>query len=157
MCDPGERFHREGRADVAFGINSITESQLARAPPAKEVAAELRSRLKDLKAEHGPLDLRAYNLAFDRPFLTATPWKFTGPWGPCLMLEAHRALNPFGKWPTLTEACAMLGIKYPGKGAHNAASDAHAALLVHETLDPAPAARRVPVKEPARTPRRTAR
>lgn len=154
VCDPGEQYYRDGRAAGAFRINGMSEGALSEARKAKAVAADLRTRLKELAAEHGAIDLRAYNLGFDRPFLTAVPWKLTGPWGPCLMLEAHRALNPGGKWPKLVEATAMLGVKYPGEGAHNAASDAHAALLVHEALNPAPRSRHVPVKAPAKPTRR---
>lgn len=156
VCDPGERYYRNGRAAVAFRINGMTEERLSGARSAKAVASDLRTRIGELAAAHGPVDLRAYNLGFDRPFLAAAPWRLAGPWGPCLMLEAHRALNPGGKWPKLVEAAATLGVEYPGKGAHDAASDAHAALLVHEALNPAPRAHPLPTKAPA-TPVRPAR
>lgn len=155
ICDPGEEYYSDGRAAIAFRINGMSEAALSDARSAKAVASDLRKRLKELTAMHGSVDLRAYNLGFDRPFLIAAPWRLTGPWGPCLMLEAHHALNPGGKWPKLVEAAAMLGVKYPGKGAHDAASDAHAALLVHEALNPAPRSRRVPVKAAAKSASRT--
>lgn len=133
-CNPGRHLYADGRAAGAFAVNGLTEAQVLAARPVLAVAETLRGHLVDLQRRHGALDLRAYNLRFDQPFLAAAPWSLVGPWGPCLMLEAHAILSPRGKWPKLTFACEALGLAYPGK-THEAAADAHAALLVHQTLE----------------------
>lgn len=136
VCDPGQRFYQDGRAALAFEKNGLTPEAVARAPPAAEVAGALRGRLRALAGAHGPLDLRAYNVQFDRPFLEASPWGLAAEhaWGPCLMLAAHARLDPRGKWPRLREACDRLGVAWPGAREHDAGADAHAALLLHEAL-----------------------
>ena len=146
VADPGERFYANGRAARAFRINGLSVERVAAARKAPEVAADLRGRLRRLAVLHGGVDLRAYGADFDPPFLAAAPWRLLGPWGPCLMREAAHALDPRGTWPKLVDACARLGIAYPGR-AHDAASDAHAALLVHEAIAaprPPPAPRAAP-------------
>jgi DNA polymerase III epsilon subunit-like protein len=132
LCNPGERHLAGGRADRALGISQIRIEDVRAAPDAREVAVEMRRELRALARAPGAT-LLAYNVAFDAPFLAQAPWHLHGPWGPCLKLAAHRALDPGGKWPRLLEACRMLGIAYPG-AAHRAVHDAHAALLVHEAL-----------------------
>jgi DNA polymerase III epsilon subunit-like protein len=131
-CDPGPALRAGGRAEGAFRMNGMTEERLARARPAEEVARTLRTRLDALAREHAAvLDLRAYNVAFDRPFLEAPPWGLAGPWGPCVMLEAQRRL---GYRPKLAGACGALGVAWPEGPAHDAGTDALAALLLHEAM-----------------------
>lgn len=145
-CDPGARLYAHGRADAAFKINGMTLDRLARARPATLVADALRERLAALQRDAGrPLDLRTYNLGFDRPFLEADPWRLRGPWGPCLMLDAHRRLDPRGKWPRLAAALRAYGLDHPGP-AHDAAGDAHAALLLHEAMLRQDPVARVPLR-----------
>ncbi|HWH08327.1 MAG TPA: exonuclease domain-containing protein [Candidatus Thermoplasmatota archaeon] len=133
VCDPGPAFYADGRADAAFRVNGLTAARVAAARKAPVVASELRTRLRRLAAAHGGVELRAYHVEFDRAFLAAAPWSLPGPWGACLMLEAAAALDPAGRYVRLLEACARLGVAFPGRP-HDAASDAHAALLVHEAL-----------------------
>jgi DNA polymerase III epsilon subunit-like protein len=129
-CDPGAAFYADGRAAGAFRVNGMSPELVATFPPAARVAAMLRGRLRALEIRHGPLDLRAYNLDFDRPFLEAAPWSIPGPWGPCLLREAQARL---GRRPRLVDALAAFGIDHPGE-AHDAGADAHAALLLHEAM-----------------------
>lgn len=134
MCNPGERYLAHGHADRALRISGIGVDEVRAAPEAREVAMELRRELRAL-ARGREATLLAYNVSFDAPFLAQPPWHVHGPWGPCLKLAAHQALDPRGKWPRLLDACRTLGIAYPGP-AHRAVHDAHAALLVHEALQP---------------------
>ena len=133
FCDPGRRLYENGRAAVAFAWNGRTEAEVLASPPATLVAEELRAALAALRIRHGPLDLRAYNVPFDRAFLEAAPWDLRAEWGPCLM-QAATVLDPRGRWPRLEAACAALGFAHPGP-AHDAGADAHAALLVMEALE----------------------
>lgn len=140
---PGEQHLANGRAAEALRISGLREEEIRAAPPATEVASRTREHLTRLEADYA-VELTTYNLGFDRPFLEAAPWSLRGPWADCLMLEAHKHLDPTGKWPKLTEACRRLNIAYPGP-THHAESDAHAALLVHEALT-AQRGPRVPVQ-----------
>lgn len=133
-CNPGDRFLEGGRAATALRINGLSLDSVLKAPPATAVAAELRERLASIEARTGlPVELRAYNAAFDRPFFMADPWRLTQPWGPCIMLAACHALTPDGKWPRLAEAIDMLGLPRLGV-LHNAEHDARLALMVDEAL-----------------------
>lgn len=134
VCNPGATYLEGGRADEALAINGLTVEEVLAAPPAADVAAELRGRLSALAEDVPAFDLRAYNVAFDRPFLEVEPWRLEGPWGPCLMLLAHQRLNPYGKWPKLDEACRALGVELGAESAHDAGEDAKAALRVYERL-----------------------
>lgn len=133
-CDPGAALYADGRADEAFRVNGMTPARVATFPPAGRVAAMLRGRLRALETRHGPLDLRAYNVDFDRPFLEAPPWDLRRAWGPCLLREAQARL---GRRHRLADALAAFGVAYPG-AAHDAGADAHAALLLHEAMRAAP-------------------
>lgn len=145
-CNPGAEYLEGGRAREALRISGLDEDAVRASPSASEAASRLGRILASLRSEHAFVRLTAYNIDFDRPFLEASPWNLTGPWGECIMLNAHKALNPEGKWPRLTEACGALQIQYPGR-AHEARIDAYAALLVHEALE-ARGTVRVPVVEP---------
>jgi DNA polymerase III epsilon subunit-like protein len=132
LCNPGEKYLTDGYADEALEINGIGLEEVRSAAPAQSVAAELRRELRAL-ARRAEIRLLAFNADFDRPFLAAPPWHILGPWGECVMREAHAALAPYGKRPRLVDACKALQVTFPGS-AHRAAHDAHAALLVHEAL-----------------------
>lgn len=136
-CNPGEEFFERGRADIALRINKIGREEVAVAPPVHEAAAIFRGHLKTIAQSTGrPVELRAYNRAFDLPFLRIDPWSLQDDlWGPCVMLGAARHLDgPFGRWPKLVDACRRMDIPWPEGEAHNAAVDSHAALLVHEAM-----------------------
>lgn len=150
VCNPGQGYLAGGRADEALEINGLTKDEVLAARPARKVAADLHEKLEALRdraADGGlgaaldrlrgrfaGLDLRAYNVGFDRGFLQDDPWRIDGPWGPCLMLAAHEVLNPGGKWPKLGEACDALEIELGEEEAHDAGADAEAALRVWEHL-----------------------
>jgi len=135
VCDPGERFLLPSRDLSALRINGLSVDEIKNGCPAEVVATGLREVLDHLDLAHGGLSLRAYNMAFDRPFLEAPPWSLRASWGPCIMKLAHRHLAPGGRWPRLSDACAALGIREAMNRAHDAASDARAALLVLERLE----------------------
>lgn len=132
-CNPGDDFLAGGRAEEALRITGLEEVRIRQAPPAAEAALRLSRILGNLATET-TVRITTYNIDFDKAFLEADPWRLPGPWGGCIMRNAHKTLNPQGKWPRLTEACEMLGIAYPGR-AHDARYDAHAALLVHEAIE----------------------
>ena len=48
-CDPGERFHADGRADGAFRINGFGVEEVRSFPPAEKVAQELKAQLDSLR------------------------------------------------------------------------------------------------------------
>lgn len=133
VCNPGKRYLQGGRADEALAINGLTKEQILASPPAEQAARDLSQRLDGLRQAVGGIELRCFNLTFDRPFLEADPWSIDGPWGRCLMKLAERRLG-FWKWPKLEEAIRALDLSFPDGGAHDAAADAHAALLVYEQL-----------------------
>lgn len=129
---PDARFLADDRASVALRIQGRTLADVAASDASPLVAARTRRLYEAL----GKPELRAYNVAFDQPFLQAHPWSFVASWGPCIMLQAAEAINgPDGKWPKLVEACRALGIPTGGHRAHDAAGDAVMALLVQERLD----------------------
>lgn len=139
LCDPGYEHYAGGRAAEAFKVNRLTPERLALARGADEVAGEMRARLAALEARCGPLELRAYNMSFDQPFLTSAPWSLPHSWGRCLMVEAQERL---GFRPKLAQACENLKVRWPEGAAHDAGVDAHAALLLAEALrgEPTPLA-----------------
>ncbi len=133
VCNPGSVFLLDGRASLALGLSGIRVESISAAPAAREVAAELRERLKEIETESGRrVEVRSYNRAFDEPFLGTTPWKLPATiWGPCIM-EAAQVHLRLERWPRLDVALKMLGIQPPPGRAHTAGVDSHAALLVME-------------------------
>lgn len=143
--NPGEEFLRPGWADEALAVNGLNRDQILASEPAKTVAIHLKRRLDAIRQESGSeLDLRAYNLEFDGPFLTAEPWRVpSGLWGPCIMKEASRHLDgPDAPWVGLKRAISRLGLAWPRGPAHDAGVDSHAALLVLEALVRSPSGMR---------------
>lgn len=134
-CDPGERYHANGRAEVALGIQKRSLQDVTRSPAAPLVSQAVHRQLERL----GGPELRAYNVAFDRPFLQAAPWRINEAgvsWGPCIMLRAAETINgPQGKWPKLVEAAEALRVATGGFRLHSAAGDALLALLVEEAIE----------------------
>jgi DNA polymerase III epsilon subunit-like protein len=131
-CNPGEEFLAGGRAREALGVNGLDEDQVRGFPSASEVSEELRRKLIQLKGTHGAIHLTAFNVDFDRPFLRLAPWSLDYEWSQCLMIEAAQKLgSPTGRIP-LWRACQETDVRI--EKAHDAESDAKAALLVHEKL-----------------------
>ena len=135
LCNPGEKYFQNGRADEALSVSKIPMDAIMNAPSATEVAVHVKGFLANL---HYPLTNRpiplfhSYNIAFDRPFLEKSPWNFEYKWGENPMLLAADIINPeSGRWPRLEDAMHFFNIKREGN-AHSALSDAIAALKVHE-------------------------
>lgn len=135
LCNPGERYFENGRADEALSVSHIPMDAILNAPSATEVAVHVKGFLANL---HYPLTnrpipiLHSYNIGFDRPFLEKSPWNFEYKWGEDPMLLAADIINPeSGRWPRLEDAMHFFNINREGN-AHSALSDAIAALKVHE-------------------------
>ena len=129
-CYPHPSMLVDGRAMKALEVNKLTLGEVLAARTDKEVSATLWEKLAALR----PLTLRAYNVAFDRPFLSREPWQLVEEWGPCIMLQAQERLGT-DRWPKLSAAAKALGIDVEGLTLHNAGTDAHLALLIAEKLD----------------------
>jgi DNA polymerase III epsilon subunit-like protein len=132
-CNPGAEFLRDGRADVALGVNGLTTSQILTAPSAASIAKELRVELVRIRQAGGRVDLRAFNCEFDRAFLSRKPWSLRTGWGPCLMIEAAKTFGYESGRVKLGRAAEILGVDVRGR-AHSAGTDAATALRVHETI-----------------------
>lgn len=138
-CNPGSKYLEGGRAREALEVNRLTETEVMKAPSAREVAGNVRDVLAVIAAKTGrAVELRAYNRDFDAGFLSPAPWQLNGArWGPCVMKAAAVHVGgPYGRWLRLPDAVAALGIEWPEGPAHNAGTDSHAALLVDEVVTP---------------------
>lgn len=137
VCNPGEAYLAGGRADEALKINGLTVEDVLSAPPAKEVAAEFWEEVEAAERDRDALaEFRAFNVDFDRPFLSRSPWRVPDRrWGPCIMKRAAVYLDGAdGKWPKLEEAAYMVGLEWPEGGAHDAGVDAQVAMRVDQVL-----------------------
>ncbi len=133
-CNPGPAFLADGRAETALRINGISEETVLSAEPVEKVADTFWNTVFALESGGKPVEFRAFNRAFDAGFLSAEPWRIPAKrWGDCIMLDAQTHLQAY-KWPKLDEAVLRLGLDWPDGPAHDAAVDAHAALLVHEKI-----------------------
>ncbi|MBI2445836.1 3'-5' exonuclease [Candidatus Micrarchaeota archaeon] len=133
-CHPGEQYLKGGRAQTALDINGITKEILQAAQPASFVAEQFWQQVFRIESSGDAVQFRAYNKAFDAPFLAAEPWNVPeNRWGDCIMLDAQSHLQSY-KWPKLDAAVRSMGLLWPEGNAHDAAVDAHAALLVHEKI-----------------------
>jgi DNA polymerase III epsilon subunit-like protein len=135
-CNPGPEFLQGGRAGRALEVSGLTPEAVLAAPSAKLVAAELRAQLGALAATAGAIELRAFNRAFDEPFLTVAPWSLTERWGPCVMIASYErfgGVNPgrIPLWKALQEARVESVHE-----AHRAGADAAATLLLLEAISP---------------------
>ena len=133
-CNPGPRFLAGGRASEALAVNGLTLERILQSIPAAGAAEQLRAKLNSLETTGGHVELRAFNAAFDRPFLEVAPWRLSHPWGECLMARAAERFGSFNGRIPLWRACAAAGIEFDGQ-AHSADVDARAALRLSEFLD----------------------
>lgn len=131
ICNPGPKLLEFGRAAEALRISGLTETQVLAAPTSAKVARELHTQLTRIRREQGRIELRAFNVKFDRSFLTLEPWKLKTGWGPCLMVEAARGFGYDSERVGLGRAAELVGVKIEGRP-HTAGTDARTALLVHE-------------------------
>ena len=77
----------------------------------------------------GNIELHAYNIEFDRPFLEKEPWDFNFKWGADPMLMAKEIFQE-EQWLSLVKAMERLNIVRHGKP-HSAGSDADGAMRVY--------------------------
>lgn len=135
LCNPGEKYFENGRADYALSVSHIPINAIMNAARDTEVALKVKGFLADLlhPLTNRPIPLfHSYNIAFDRPFLEKSPWNFEYKWGEDPMIMARDILNgKEGKYPKLDDAMHSFGISRKGN-AHRAESDAIAALEVFE-------------------------
>ncbi len=134
-CNPGKEFLEGGRAEQALRVNGIREETILNAEPIGKVAGAFWRQVGKIESKTcSSVEFRAYNRSFDEGFLSTTPWEIPPHrWSACIMLDATDCLNR-AKWLRLEEAMQALRIPWPEDRAHDAAVDAHAALLVHEKL-----------------------
>lgn len=138
LCNPGEQYYADGRADIAFQINGLSPEIVSAAEPISKVALRVKWLLAALKAHYGSIRIYAYNSSFDNGFLSLSPWTLgREAWGRCLMFWAIDVWNPGGKWLKLVEAVTFLIEPIPAEireRAHGAPQDAYMALRVLEEL-----------------------
>lgn len=142
LCNPGLKFLANGRASEALAVNRLSEASVRKAPSAATIARDLRALLGLIKEEAGGLDVRAFNVEFDRPFLEAEPWNLLVSWGPCLMIEAAQAFGGLSGRIPLWRACQEAGVPTDDR-LHTAGTDARLALQVHEFIARSAPTRRV--------------
>jgi DNA polymerase III epsilon subunit-like protein len=135
LANPGEEHLQRDDIDEAFAINGLTREMLRAAPPTEEVAKQFGEWLLSCTAAGWQIgDLHAYNRGFDSRFLAEMPWNVPDAWwGECVMLAAHRVINPYGRWPKLVAAARHFGLEWEGK-AHGALPDALMAARVHQKI-----------------------
>lgn len=137
FCNPGENFFANGWADAALQINQIPLEVIRSSRPDKEVAALFWEKVKEVEVLTGErARFLAYNRSFDEGFLSKKPWAVPKHrWGDCIMRAAASNLIGANKLK-LERAMQLLQIPRPSARLHDAATDAHSALLVHEKISP---------------------
>lgn len=134
-CNPGRKFISNGRAEDALGINGISLQTIERSRAASAVAKDFWERVEAIEQTAGEVTFLAYNRSFDEGFLNQKPWSVPrGKWGDCIMRTAAYHLTGNSRLK-LQRAMQMFSIPWPGTRGHDAAFDAHAALLVHEKIN----------------------
>lgn len=133
-CNPGEAYYVDGRAEGAFRVNGLNEQFVRQAQASTDVAQAFWDQVAKIDPTGRKACFKSYNRKFDQPFLTPDPWNIPDErWGDCIMLDAARKLNGYDRIG-LKKAMAGFGIQWPEGKAHDAAVDAHAALLIHEKM-----------------------
>lgn len=137
LCNPGEEVLANPAIDVALEINKITREELREAMPTEHVAESFKRFLVRCGLRSGAL-LSAFNNQFDKKFLAVLPWTLDDSlWGPCIMLMAAEAMDPYRKkWPRLKAAAEHFSLEWDGT-AHRALADARMAARVHQAIESA--------------------
>ncbi len=131
LCLPDKRYLLDGRAARALEVNKLKLSDVLKAQKDGIVATTLKMKLKSI----GKVELRAYNVSFDGPFLMKKPWWIPkSAWGPCIMRSTSNHFDLGYGNMKLEEALSEFGLKKPKGSFHNAETDAAAALLIDEAL-----------------------
>lgn len=134
LCNPGEEVLSDPNIDNALEINKITRDELRAAAPLEQVAESFKRFLVRCGLRSGAL-LSAFNNQFDKKFLAVSPWTLDDSlWGPCIMLMAAEAMDPYRKkWPRLKAAAEHFNLEWDGT-AHRALADARMAARVHQAV-----------------------
>lgn len=99
-------------------------------PTEAEAAERIRRWLAAAAERYGARQVRAWNLPFERRFLSRPPWNLED-WGECLMaFAAQHVEGARGGKLKLEEAARALQIPRPGGHQHRALADAIRAALV---------------------------
>ena len=125
LCQPDSRFLEGNRADKALEVSGLSYRTIYSAPRDYIIAQMVRNHLHSL----GNIELHAYNIEFDRPFLEKEPWDFNFKWGADPMLMAKEIFQE-EQWLSLVKAMERLNIVRHGKP-HSAGSDADGAMRVY--------------------------
>ncbi len=135
LCNPGEEVLADPSIDIALEINKITREELRQALPTVQVAETFKRFLVRCGLHSGAL-LSAFNNQFDQKFLAVEPWAIDNYlWGPCVMLMAAKAMDPYRKkWPKLKAAAEHFSLEWDGT-AHRALADARMAARVHQAIE----------------------
>lgn len=132
LCLPDPKYLLNGRAARALEVNKLKLKDILAAPKDKVVANTLKTKLKNI----GKVELRAYNVSFDAPFLSKKPWNIPkAAWGPCIMRSVSKHFELGYGNMKLEEALDKLELKKPKGNFHNAETDAVTALLIDEALN----------------------
>ena len=132
ICNPGEMYFRDGRAEEALIVSKISLEDITDAPPSVIVSERLNTILKGI----GEIELHAYNIPFDRGFLDLDPWNISRDfrWGDDVMDLAFNYFQlPQGYKIGLARTLERLGLRPDGE-AHQATTDAVSALMAYERL-----------------------
>ncbi len=132
ICNPGEMYFRNGRAEEALNVNQISLNDITNAPHSEIVSERLNTILKGI----GEIELHAYNIPFDRVFLDMEPWHLSDcfQWGDDVMDLAFNYFRlPQGYRIGLARTLERLGLR-PDGAPHRAATDAVSALMAYERL-----------------------
>jgi DNA polymerase III alpha subunit (gram-positive type) len=130
ICNPGEKYYAYGRAKEAFAVNNIKEDEILNAEDSATIANELKLRLN----EAWPIQLHAYNIPFDKPFLIKEPWNLEADWGIDVMNMAHAYFKlPANSRIRLETVLKNLNI-VPDGTPHRAETDARTTLLAYEAM-----------------------
>ncbi len=134
-CNPGDGLLAGDRAFEALRINRIPIESIRKSLPVQAVAKDFWKQVDAVEAESGEAaEFLAYNRSFDEGFLKKEPWSVPShKWGACVMKRAAAHLTG-GSRLKLARAMQLLAIPWPGGHSHDAAIDAHAALLVNEKI-----------------------
>ena len=132
VADNGAEFHAFSNPGE-FLLAKIKERPVNRVPLDEVLSASSPQHVADTLrvwlAGLGEVVLHAYNVHFDRGFLSRSPWSLTEGWGECVMMAAARGR----RWIKLVDAVERFGLTWSGE-AHRALDDARMARRLHEAI-----------------------
>lgn len=140
ICRPHESCLVGPKVDEALAFSGITRAEIAAARSSDVVREELAYWLATWGQE---ATLHAYNVEFDKRFLSKEPWLLRPEtWGECIMLAASQMIGEAGglplfkggkyKYAKLVDAAAFFGVGTVQ--AHRALPDARQAAQIYEEI-----------------------